>query len=191
MIWTVKAHNGSVQGLAVSTSGLIATASSAGNARVWSPEGHLLADLPIRPDDVPSVAFASGTNTLYFEDGNESCASSRSTPPHRSGSLDLWSPGRSRPTSAPATSPTALPYGPSMTEGTVRTHLVKRRGDGPRPRASAIRAADGRASCRALAVRRITGEVASPKTAVGRPRWRTLRVQEIARACDTEACNSI
>ena len=25
----------------------------------------------IRPDDVPSVAFASGTNTLCFEDGNE------------------------------------------------------------------------------------------------------------------------
>jgi DNA-binding SARP family transcriptional activator/WD40 repeat protein len=71
VIWTVKAHNGSVQGLAVSTTGLIATASSAGNARVWSPEGHLLADLPIRPDDVPSVAFASGTNTLYFEDGNQ------------------------------------------------------------------------------------------------------------------------
>ena len=60
-----------MQGLAVSTTGLIATASSAGNARVWSPEGHLLADLPIRPDDVPSVAFASGTNTLYFEDGND------------------------------------------------------------------------------------------------------------------------
>ena len=71
VIWTVKAHNGSVQGLAVSTDGLIATASSAGNVRVWSPEGQLLADLPIRPDDVPSVAFASGTNTLYYEDGND------------------------------------------------------------------------------------------------------------------------
>ena len=71
MIWTVKAHNGSVQGLAVSATGFIATASSAGRARVWSPDGHLLADLPIHPDDVPSVAFASGTNTLYFEDGND------------------------------------------------------------------------------------------------------------------------
>ncbi|MEY2583135.1 MAG: hypothetical protein QOE09_2984 [Ilumatobacteraceae bacterium] len=71
VIWTVKAHNGSVQGLAVSTTGLITTASSAGSVRVWSPEGHLLADLPIRPDDVPSVAFARGTNTLYFEDGND------------------------------------------------------------------------------------------------------------------------
>ena len=71
VVWTVKAHNGSVQGLAVSNTGFIATASSAGSARVWSPEGHLLADLPIHPDDVPSVAFARGTNTLYFEDGND------------------------------------------------------------------------------------------------------------------------
>jgi WD40 repeat protein len=70
VMWTVKAHNGSVQGLAVSTTGFIATASSAGSARVWSPEGHLLADLPIHPDDVPSVAFAGAANTLYFEDGN-------------------------------------------------------------------------------------------------------------------------
>jgi WD40 repeat protein len=70
VIWTVKAHNGSVQGLAVSATGFIATASSAGSARVWSPEGHLLADLPIRPDDVPNVAFARGTNTLYYEDSN-------------------------------------------------------------------------------------------------------------------------
>jgi WD40 repeat protein len=71
VMWTVKAHNGSVQGLAVSTSGLIASAASAGNVRVWSPSGHLLADLPIRPDDVPSVTFASGTSTLYYEDGND------------------------------------------------------------------------------------------------------------------------
>ena len=71
VIWTVKAHNGSVQGLAVSRGGLIATASSSGSVRVWSPNGQLLADLPIRPDDVPSVAFASGTNTLYYEDGND------------------------------------------------------------------------------------------------------------------------
>ncbi|MEY2554757.1 MAG: hypothetical protein QOC57_2617, partial [Ilumatobacteraceae bacterium] len=71
VIWTIKAHNGSVQGLAVSATGLIATASSSGSVRVWSPEGHLLADLPIRPDDVPSVTFAGGTNTLYFEDGND------------------------------------------------------------------------------------------------------------------------
>jgi WD40 repeat protein len=71
VIWTVKAHNGSVQGIAVSSGGLIATASSSGTVRVWSPKGRLLADLPIRPDDVPSVAFANGTNTLYYEDGDD------------------------------------------------------------------------------------------------------------------------
>jgi WD40 repeat protein len=71
VVWTVKAHNGSVQGLAVSSSGIIASAASAGNVRVWSPSGHLLADLPIHPDDVPSLAFARGTTTLYYEDGND------------------------------------------------------------------------------------------------------------------------
>ena len=71
VIWMVKAHSGSVQGLAVSNDGLIATASSAGTVRVWSPDGQLLADLPIRPDDPPNVAFANGTDTLYYEDGND------------------------------------------------------------------------------------------------------------------------
>ncbi len=66
--WSVKAHNGSVQGLAVSDGGLIATASSAANVRVWDAGGHLLADIPIKPDDPPSVSFARGTNTLYYED---------------------------------------------------------------------------------------------------------------------------
>jgi WD40 repeat protein len=66
--WSVKAHNGSVQGLAVSAGGLIATASSAGNIRVWDPTGHLVADVPIKPDDPPSLSFAPGTDTLYYED---------------------------------------------------------------------------------------------------------------------------
>ncbi len=65
-----KAHNGSVQGLAVSDSGLIATASSAGNIRVWDADGHLVADVPIKPDDPPSVSFAGGTDTLYYEDAS-------------------------------------------------------------------------------------------------------------------------
>ena len=43
--WSVKAHDGSVQALAVSAHGLIASGSSAGNVRVWSPDGRLLADL--------------------------------------------------------------------------------------------------------------------------------------------------
>jgi hypothetical protein len=68
--WSVKAHDGSVQALAVSAHGLIATGSSAGNVRVWSRDGRLLADLPIHPDDVPNAAFAHGTDVLYYEDGN-------------------------------------------------------------------------------------------------------------------------
>ena len=35
--WSVKAHDGSVQGLAISAGGLLATSSSAGNVRLWSP----------------------------------------------------------------------------------------------------------------------------------------------------------
>jgi WD40 repeat protein len=69
--WTVTANSGSTQGLAISDSGFIATASSAGNVRVWSPDGHQLADIPIHPDDVPALAFAPKTNTLYYEDGND------------------------------------------------------------------------------------------------------------------------
>ena len=68
--WSVKAHNGSVQGLAVAANGMIATASSAGNIRVWDSTGHLAADVPIKPDDPPSVSFAHGTDTLYYEDGD-------------------------------------------------------------------------------------------------------------------------
>ncbi len=70
VVWSVKAHDGSVQALAVSAHGLIATGSSAGNVRVWSPDGRLLADLTIHPDDVPNTAFARGTDILYYEDGN-------------------------------------------------------------------------------------------------------------------------
>ena len=67
--WTVPAHNGSIQGLSISDSGLIATASSAGNARVWSADGRKLADFTLRLDDPPRVFFVPGTDTLYYEDG--------------------------------------------------------------------------------------------------------------------------
>jgi DNA-binding SARP family transcriptional activator/WD40 repeat protein len=67
--WTVTAHSGSVQSVSVSESGWIATASSAGNVRVWSADGELVADLPIRLNDPPTLGFAPGTDTLYYEGG--------------------------------------------------------------------------------------------------------------------------
>ena len=68
--WTVAAHTGSVQTVSVSESGLIATGSSAGNVRVWSADGELVAEIAHRPDDPPTLAFAPGTDTLYYEDGD-------------------------------------------------------------------------------------------------------------------------
>jgi hypothetical protein len=67
--WTVTAHNGGIQTLAISDSGWIATGSASGEARVWSATGEQVADLPIQPDDPPYVIFALGTDTLYYEDG--------------------------------------------------------------------------------------------------------------------------
>ena len=69
IVWTANAHAGSIPSLSISAGGWIATASHAGNARVWSPDGRLVADFPLRLDDSPSVAFAEGTETLYYEDG--------------------------------------------------------------------------------------------------------------------------
>ncbi|HEY7626321.1 MAG TPA: hypothetical protein VH761_04610, partial [Ilumatobacteraceae bacterium] len=69
VVWTVNAHAGSVPSVSISTDGWIATASHAGNARVWSPDGELVADFPLHLEDSPSVAFVEGTNTLYYEDG--------------------------------------------------------------------------------------------------------------------------
>ena len=67
--WTVTAYSGSVRSVSVSEGGWIATASSAGNVRVWSADGQLVADLPIQLDDPPTLAFAPGTDTLYYEGG--------------------------------------------------------------------------------------------------------------------------
>jgi WD40 repeat protein len=67
--WTVTAHAGSVQTVAISEGGWIATGSSAGNTRVWSADGELVADLTLRLDDPPTLNFAPGTDTLYYEDG--------------------------------------------------------------------------------------------------------------------------
>jgi hypothetical protein len=67
--WTVTAHGGSIQALAVSENGTIATGSSSGEYRVWSPDGKLVAELRVELDDPPSLAFVPGTDTLYYEDG--------------------------------------------------------------------------------------------------------------------------
>jgi hypothetical protein len=67
--WEVVAHNGLVPGLSISDGGLIATGAQSGEVRVWSPTGELVADLPIEPDDPPTLTFAPGTDTLYYEDG--------------------------------------------------------------------------------------------------------------------------
>ncbi len=68
-VWSLKAHSGQVEALTVSNDGYIATASSAGNVRVWAPDSSPIADLPIHPDNNPALAFAHGTNTLYYDDG--------------------------------------------------------------------------------------------------------------------------
>ena len=68
--WTITAHAGGVQTVSVSKDGWIATGSSAGNVRVWTADGELAADLPVRLDDPPTLNFAPGTNTLYYEDGD-------------------------------------------------------------------------------------------------------------------------
>jgi DNA-binding SARP family transcriptional activator/serine/threonine protein kinase/WD40 repeat protein len=66
----VAAHNAGSKAVAFSDSGLIATGSSADGVRVWSPDGELLASVPTHQDDAPTFAFAPGTDTLYYEDGD-------------------------------------------------------------------------------------------------------------------------
>ena len=107
VIWTVKAHNGSVQGLAVSSGGLIATASSSGTVRVWSPRAS---SSPTSPSD-PTTSRASpspvGPTRSTTKTATTSSAGSHSTPRRRSDSLARSSHARSRPTSAAATSRTS------------------------------------------------------------------------------------
>jgi WD40 repeat protein len=69
VVWTRAAHTGSVATVVTSASGLIATASFTGNVRVWSPDGAMIADLPVELDGNSALAFAPGTDTLYYEDG--------------------------------------------------------------------------------------------------------------------------
>ena len=91
----------------LSDDGWIATGSTAGNVRVWSADGELVADLPIQPDDPPSVTFAPGTDTLYYEDGDGVIRRFDRRP----GRDDTAGPVAAHPwvhapTSAPGTSPT-------------------------------------------------------------------------------------
>ena len=36
--------------------------------RVWSPDGATIADLPVQVEAGSALAFAPGTDTLYYED---------------------------------------------------------------------------------------------------------------------------
>ncbi|MEO6653156.1 MAG: BTAD domain-containing putative transcriptional regulator [Ilumatobacteraceae bacterium] len=66
----VVAHTAGSKAIDVSSSGLIATGSSADGLRIWSRDGELLARVPTHQEDPPTFAFAPGTDTLYYEDGN-------------------------------------------------------------------------------------------------------------------------
>jgi WD40 repeat protein len=66
----LAAHAAGSKAVAFSSSGLIATGSSLDGVRVWSPDGDLVASVPTRQEDAPTLAFAPGTDTLYYEDGD-------------------------------------------------------------------------------------------------------------------------
>ena len=65
----IVAHGAGSKAIDISSSGLIATGSSADGVRVWSGDGKLLASVPTQQADPPTFTFANGTDTLYYEDG--------------------------------------------------------------------------------------------------------------------------
>ena len=67
-MWTVTAHAGPAQRVAVSIGGSIATASSTGSVAVWTERGELAASFAIAPADGANLAFATDADTLYYED---------------------------------------------------------------------------------------------------------------------------
>ncbi len=69
-IFDIVAHAAGSKAVAFSNSGLIATGSSADGIRVWSRDGELVASVPTHQEDDPTFAFAPGTDTLYYEDGD-------------------------------------------------------------------------------------------------------------------------
>ncbi len=90
VVWTAAAQTGSVINLATSANGLIATGAFSGNVRVWSSDGEMIADLPLQLEGGPAVAFAAGTDTLYYEDAGGVIRRfiARHRPAHRACSVD-------------------------------------------------------------------------------------------------------
>lgn len=70
VLFDVPAHAAGSKAIAYSNGGFIATGSSADGLKVWTEAGVLIATVPTGQEDDPTFAFASGTDTLYYEDGN-------------------------------------------------------------------------------------------------------------------------
>jgi DNA-binding SARP family transcriptional activator/WD40 repeat protein len=68
-LFDIPAHNAGSKAVAFSTSGMVATGSSADGIKVWSPDSELVASVPTHQEDAPTFAFAAETDTLYYEDG--------------------------------------------------------------------------------------------------------------------------
>jgi WD40 repeat protein len=68
-VFDIVAHAAGSKAVAFSGSGMIATGSSADGLKVWSRGGELVATVPTHQDDDPTFAFAPGTDTLFYEDG--------------------------------------------------------------------------------------------------------------------------
>jgi DNA-binding SARP family transcriptional activator/WD40 repeat protein len=69
VLFDIVAHAAGSKAVAFSSGGLIGTGSSLDGVRVWSEDGELVAAVPTQQEDAPTFAFASGTDTLYYEDG--------------------------------------------------------------------------------------------------------------------------
>jgi WD40 repeat protein len=70
VVFDHPAHASGTHSVAISKSGLIASASSLDGIRVWSPDGRQVAYVATRQPDRPTFNFAPGTDTLYYEDDN-------------------------------------------------------------------------------------------------------------------------
>ena len=102
----IPAHGAGSKAIDISSSGLIATGSSADGIRVWSPDGELLASVPTHQEDPPTFAFAPGTDTLYYEDGDGVVRRFAIDVDDVADSPAQSSPAASPRRSAPGTSPT-------------------------------------------------------------------------------------